>query len=85
MDANINCKNELFLKANAEIIISDSIPPARFGHTANLISKTTVVIFGGAISGHGKYIMTSDLYLYNMLTNQWKKIERIVLLFIIKC
>lgn len=65
-----------FLKKYSEVINSQTTPPARFGHTVNLVSKTTVVIFGGAISGSGNYTMTTDLYLYNMATNVWKKLER---------
>jgi len=68
---------ELFLKKNAEIITPNNSPPARFGHTVNLVSKTTVIVFGGAISSPGNYTMTADLYLYNMSTNSWKKLERI--------
>lgn len=67
---------ELFLKKNAEIITPANSPPARFGHTVNLVSKTSVIVFGGAISSPGNYTMTADLYLYNMSTNIWKKLER---------
>lgn len=69
--------SENFLKNFAEIIVPSNSPPARFGHTVNLVSKTTVVIFGGAISSPGNYTMTADLYLYNMATNAWKKLDRI--------
>lgn len=69
-------QTDLFLKKNADIITSTSSPPARFGHTVNLVSKTTIIVFGGAISSPGNYTMTADLYLYNMLTNSWKKLER---------
>ena len=65
-----------FLKKNAEIITPNNSPPARFGHTVNLVSKTTVIVFGGAISSPGNYTMTADLYLYNMTTNIWKKLQR---------
>ncbi len=68
---------DIFLKKNAEIISPNNSPPARFGHTVNLVSKTTVIVFGGAISSPGNYTMTADLYLYNMSTNIWKKLERI--------
>jgi len=70
-------KNENFLKRFGDVIPSYNQPPPRFGHTVNLVSKTTVVIFGGAISSPGNYTMTADLYLYNMSTNSWKKLERI--------
>ena len=69
-------KTENFLKQYAEVVIPSNAPPARFGHTVNLVSKTTVVVFGGAISSPGNYTMTADLYLYNMVQNNWKKLER---------
>jgi hypothetical protein len=68
--------SDLFLKKNVDIINSTNSPPARFGHTVNLVSKTTVIVFGGAISSPGNYTMTADLYLYNMLSSSWKKLER---------
>jgi len=76
MDKKENTSEGTFLKKHAEVINSNTTPPARFGHTVNLVSKTTVVIFGGAISSPGNYTMTTDLYLYNMATNVWKKLER---------
>lgn len=74
---NKNTDNEV-LKKYAEIVQSEKLPPPRFGHTVNLVSKTSIVIFGGAIStpdNHASYTMTADLYLYEMTTNQWKKLE----------
>lgn len=65
-----------FLKLYAEVVNPSNAPPPRFGHTVNLVSKTTVVVFGGAISSPGNYTMTADLYLYNMTLNAWKKLER---------
>jgi len=59
----------------AEIIKSDSFPPPRFGHTVNLVNKSSIIVFGGAISTPGNYKMTADLYLYNMPSNSWKKLE----------
>jgi protein phosphatase len=73
-------RDEGFLKKYSEIVTSETTPIARFGHTANLISKNTVVIFGGATSGNGTFTMTTDLYIYNILTNIWKKLERIIFL-----
>lgn len=65
-----------FLKQYGEKVYSNNFPPPRFGHTVNLVSQTTVLIFGGAISGHVNYTMTADLYLFNMSLNNWKKLER---------
>ena len=64
-----------FLKKYAELISPGSPPVPRFGHTVNLVSKSTVVVFGGAVSNPGSYTMTADLFLYNMVQNQWKKLE----------
>ena len=63
------------LKKYARIVTSDTLPPPRFGHTVNLVSKNTIVVFGGAISTPGNYTMTSDLYIYRIQLNQWKKLE----------
>ena len=67
MDSN-NSDNKV-LKKYAQEVQNDKLPPPRFGHTVNLISKSSIVIFGGAIStpdNQASYTMTSDLYLYNM-------------------
>ena len=61
-----NDKNNKVLSKYAEIVKSDSFPNPRFGHTVNLVSKSTVLVFGGAISTPGNYKMTSDLYLYQI-------------------
>ena len=66
------------LKKYAQEVQSEKLPPPRFGHTVNLISKTSIVIFGGAIStsdNKAGYTMKSNLYLYNMALNFWKKLE----------
>lgn len=68
-------KSEKVLKKYAKVITSDTLPPPRFGHTVNLISKNTIVVFGGAISTPGNYTMTADLYIYRIQLNQWKKLE----------
>lgn len=68
-------QNERVLKKYAKVVQSDTLPPPRFGHTVNLISKTAAIIFGGAISTPGNYTMTADLYFYNIPENRWKKLE----------
>ena len=76
MEGN-NTDNKV-LKKYAQEVQSEKLPPPRFGHTVNLISKTSIVIFGGAIStpdNQASYTMTSDLYLYNMAQNFLKKLE----------
>ena len=76
MDTQNKSDNNKVLKKYAQEVQSDVLPPPRFGHTVNIISKTRIVIFGGAIStpnNQASYTMTSDLYLYNMAQNIWKK------------
>ena len=76
MEGN-NSDNKV-LKKYAQEVQSEKLPTPYFGHTVNLISKTSIVIFGGAIStpdNQASYTMTSDLYLYNMAQNFWKKLE----------
>ena len=68
-------EKERILKRFAKIVTSETLPPPRFGHTVNTISKTTICIFGGAISTPGNYTMTADLYIYIIPLNQWKKLE----------
>jgi len=66
------------LKKYAQEVQSEKLPPPCFGHTVNLISKTSIVIFVGVISkpdNQASYTITSDLYLYNMAQNFWKKLE----------
>ena len=73
-----NAPDNKVLKKYAKEVQSEKLPPPRFGHTVNIISKTSIVIFGGAIStpdNQASYTMTSDLYLYNMVQNAWKKLE----------
>lgn len=50
------------------------VPQARFGHTITLVSNSKVVLFGGATGDTGKYIMTGDTYLFNILTKGWTKL-----------
>ena len=70
-----NNPDNKILKKSAQEVQSVKLPPPRFGHSVNLISKTSIVIFGGAISTSNNkpsYTMKSNLYLYNMALNYWK-------------
>ena len=51
------------------------IPQARFGHTITIVSKTKVVLFGGATGDTGKYSMTGETFLYNILNKTWQKLQ----------
>jgi hypothetical protein len=48
---------------------------ARFGHTITLVNKTKVVLFGGATGDTGKYSMTGETFLFNILTKTWSKLN----------
>ncbi|MCQ2820036.1 MAG: metallophosphoesterase [archaeon] len=67
-------KEEKILSSYAKVMRSDSLPPPRFGHTVNQISKTAIVVFGGAISAPGNYTMSAELYLYDIPKNQWRQL-----------
>lgn len=58
-----------------ELDVFGEIPQARFGHTITLVSKTKVVLFGGATGDTGKYSMTGETYLFNILTKTWSKLN----------
>ena len=55
------------LEKYAQEVQNEKLPPPLFGHTVNIISNTSIVIFSGAINmpdNQQSYTMTSDLYLY---------------------
>ena len=54
---------------------STDLPQARFGHTIASVSKTKVVLFGGATGDTGKYQMTADTFLFNVQKKQWTKLS----------
>lgn len=73
--------NDIKFENYCEIIKCANMPEQRFGHTVNWISKTGIVIFGGAInsspsssSNQPSFTMTSDLYIFDMPTGYWKKL-----------
>ena len=51
------------------------VPLARFGHTITQISKTKVVLFGGATGDTGKYVITADCYYLCLMTFKWSKLD----------
>ena len=57
-----------------ELEVFGDIPQARFGHTVTLVSNSKAVLFGGATGDTGKYIMTGDTYLFNILNKSWSKL-----------
>lgn len=58
-----------------ELEVYGDVPMARFGHTITLVSKTKVVLFGGATGDTGKYSMTGETFLFNILTKTWSKLN----------
>jgi hypothetical protein len=54
---------------------SGVIPPPTFGHTAVQISKTKLILFGGATGSAKQYNTTNDLYLYNMFKATWMTVK----------
>lgn len=67
-----------------ELDVYGDVPMARFGHTITLVSKTKVVLFGGATGDTGKYSMTGETYLFNILTKTWSKLNGKYLILIFK-
>lgn len=51
------------------------MPLSRFGHTITKISKSKVILFGGATGDTGKYVITGDTYSYDMIHSKWEKLE----------
>lgn len=41
----------------------------------NLVSKSKVILFGGATGDTGKYIITGDTYALDLIGNKWSKLE----------
>ena len=44
-------------------------------HLYKSVSRTKVVIFGGATGDTGKYIITGDTYLLDQSNSRWSKLE----------
>ena len=51
--------------------VNGEVPQARFGHTITIVSKQKVVLFGGATGDTGKYSMTGETFMYNILSKTW--------------
>jgi protein phosphatase len=60
-----------------KIETTGSIPQARFGHTVTAISKTKVILFGGAIGDTGKYSITGETFCFDIVSHYWSKIDRV--------
>lgn len=58
-----------------DVEVNGEIPQARFGHTVTIVAKQKVVLFGGATGDTGKYSMTGETYMFNILNKQWTKLQ----------
>ena len=61
-------------QAHETLDIAKNVPQARFGHTITMVNKYKVVLFGGATGDTGKYSMTGETYIFNMLLNTWTEL-----------
>lgn len=70
----------------SKVEVFGEVPLARFGHTItqgntdslfdlDLVSKSKVVLFGGATGDTGKYIITGDTYTLDLISFKWTKLE----------
>ncbi len=54
-----------------DLEVHGDVPLARFGHTITIVAKQKVVLFGGATGDTGKYSMTGETFMYNILSKNW--------------
>ncbi len=47
----------------------------RFFYLPNLVSKSKVILFGGATGDTGRYVITGDTYALDIIGNKWSKLE----------
>ena len=59
----------------SKVEVFGEVPLARFGHTITQVSKSKVILFGGATGDTGKYIITGDTYALDLIANKWTKLE----------
>ncbi|CAD8166845.1 unnamed protein product [Paramecium pentaurelia] len=50
-------------------------PQPRFGHTICVIAPNKIALFGGAVGDTGRYVITGDVYIGDMTSKKWKRIE----------
>jgi protein phosphatase len=55
--------------------VPKNVPQARFGHTITMVNKYKVVLFGGATGDTGKYSMTGETFMFNMLLRAWTELN----------
>lgn len=62
-------------QAHEVLEIPKNVPQARFGHTITMVNKYKVVLFGGATGDTGKYSMTGETFIFNMLLRTWTELN----------
>jgi hypothetical protein len=58
-----------------DLDVFGDVPLPRFGHTITVVSKSKVILFGGATGDTGRYSMTGDTYCLNLLKRCWNKLN----------
>ena len=59
-------------------LVSDTQLPKVLGHfIIKIVSKSKVILFGGATGDTGKYIITGDTYALDLISYKWTKLEGI--------
>ena len=62
-------------KAHEILEVAKQVPQARFGHTITMVHKYKVVLFGGATGDTGKYSMTGETFIFNILLKTWTELN----------
>lgn len=57
------------------VALNSTVPKARFGHTITKINLNKVVLFGGATGDSGKYSMTGETFIFNMISQSWTELK----------
>mmetsp|Transcript_29963 Transcript_29963/g.22228 ORF Transcript_29963/g.22228 Transcript_29963/m.22228 type:complete len:121 (+) Transcript_29963:15-377(+) len=58
-----------------KVEVFGEVPLARFGHTLTQVSKSKVVLFGGATGDTGKFSITGDTYTLDLISFKWTKLD----------
>ena len=63
------------LKVRATVICNIHVVLTNVWCSFDTVSKSKVVIFGGATGDTGKYIITGDTYALDLISSKWSKLE----------
>jgi hypothetical protein len=56
------------MRQAGKVEVTGNSPLPRFGHTMTPISKTKIILFGGATGDTGRYSITGDTYCFDMVS-----------------